>query len=98
MTPAALANEPVVDDPLGEGLRALLPVLAMALTAKDVRVRRAALDVLDVLGPVATPASPAVARVLTDTDPFVRWSAVARWTPLVHRGRGLRFRAGPAAR
>ena len=53
-----------------------MPALATALTAKDVRVRRAALDVLDVLGPVATPAAPAVARVLTDTDPFVRWSAV----------------------
>jgi len=72
----AQTDMPLVDDPLGENLQAALPALATALTSKDVRVRRGALDVLNVLGTVAAPAAPAVTRALTDGDGFVRWTAV----------------------
>jgi HEAT repeat protein len=67
---------PLVDDPLGNGLQTVLPALAKALTDGEVKVRRVALDVLDVYGPEAAPAAPAVALVLTDGDRFVRWAAV----------------------
>jgi HEAT repeat protein len=69
-------GQPLVDDPLGDGLQAVLPSLAKALTDGEVRVRRAALDVLNLFGPAASPAAPAVARVLIDGDRFVRWAAV----------------------
>jgi HEAT repeat protein len=64
-----------VDDPLAEGLRAALPNLAAGVADPEVRIRRAAIDVLEVLGPLATTAAPALARALNDPDRFVRWSA-----------------------
>jgi HEAT repeat protein len=69
---AALAS----DDPLLDGLTAALPALSSAANDADLRVRRAALDVLGVLGPASAPAVPALVHALRDTDRFVRWSAV----------------------
>jgi HEAT repeat protein len=66
---------PVPADSLGEGLRVTLPELAVALRDPDVRVRRAALDVLELLGPRAAPAGPAIIGALGDPDLFVRWAA-----------------------
>jgi HEAT repeat protein len=64
------------DDPLLQGLTAALPVLGEATHDPDLRVRRAALDVLAVLGPASSPAMPALTQALSDSDRFVRWSAV----------------------
>jgi HEAT repeat protein len=66
----------VADDPLLDGLTAALPALGEAASDADLRVRRAALDVLGILGPAAAPAIPALTRALRDPDRFVRWSAV----------------------
>jgi HEAT repeat protein len=74
--PSANSREEVVDDPLGEAMQSLLPHVAGALTDADARVRLAALEVLDAMGPGAAPAAPAAARALSDKDHFVRWSAV----------------------
>jgi HEAT repeat protein len=73
---AGKGPEAGADDPLLEGLRAAVPGLGGAVADPDVRVRRAAIDVLEVLGPVAEPAAPALAQALNDSDRFVRWSAV----------------------
>lgn len=64
------------DDPLLDGLKAALPALGDAVADGDLRVRRAALDVLEMLGPEAAPATPAMVRALGDPDRFVRWSAI----------------------
>jgi HEAT repeat protein len=64
------------DDPLLDGLTASLPALSEAAADGDLRVRRAALDVLGALGPAAAPATPALAKALRDPDRFVRWSAI----------------------
>jgi HEAT repeat protein len=64
------------DDPLAEPLAAALPAMAQALGDDDVNVRRAALDAMELYGPLATAAAPAAARALKDADPFVRWAAV----------------------
>ncbi len=74
--PARGGLQPLVDDPLGDGVQTVLPALATALTDGEVRVRSAALEVLNELGPAAAPAAPAVARALTNGDRFVRWTAV----------------------
>jgi HEAT repeat protein len=63
------------DDPLLDGLLAALPALGEAVTDADLRVRRAALDVLGILGQASAPAVPALTRALKDPDRFVRWSA-----------------------
>jgi HEAT repeat protein len=68
--------ELVADDPLLDGLRASLPALSDAAGDADLRVRRAALDVLGALGAAAEPAIPALTRALRDPDRFVRWSAI----------------------
>jgi HEAT repeat protein len=64
------------DDPLLAGLMASLPTLTEAINDGDLRVRRAALDVLGVLGAAAEPATPALVHALRDPDRFVRWSAI----------------------
>ena len=61
---------------LGEMLNEAVPRLAEALAHPDVRVRRSALDVLEMSGSLAMPALPALTRALRDPDRFVRWSAV----------------------
>jgi HEAT repeat protein len=67
---------PSAEDPLLDGLTAALPALGEAVGDADLRVRRAALDVLAVMGPAAAPAVPSLTRALRDSDRFVRWSAV----------------------
>jgi HEAT repeat protein len=62
-------------DSLLEGLQATVLALASVMGDADVRARRAAIDVLETLGPAAAPAAPALANALGDPDPFVRWSA-----------------------
>jgi len=64
------------DDPLLAGLQAGLPVLTEALGNPEVRIRRAVLDVLELLGPVAAPVSTGLVKALNDPDRFVRWSAI----------------------
>ena len=61
---------------LRDVLQQAVPGLAQALKHPDVRVRRSALDALEVLGPLALPALPALTQALHDPDRFVRWSAV----------------------
>jgi HEAT repeat protein len=77
-TPSPNDAKPVAataDDPLAEGMRAALPNLAAAVADPEVRVRRAAIDVMEIMGPLALNAAPALARALNDPDRFVRWSA-----------------------
>jgi HEAT repeat protein len=72
----AVGSSDEVDDPLLLGLRIAIPVLADLTADSDLRLRRTALDVLELLGPLAVPAAPALARALNDRDRFVRWAAV----------------------
>jgi HEAT repeat protein len=64
------------EDWLGEVLTQTLPGLAAALQHPDVRVRRSALDALEMYGALALPVLPALTRALHDHDRFVRWAAV----------------------
>jgi HEAT repeat protein len=73
---ATVAPAAALDDPLAEGFRPALPVLVEQLADPDVGVRRAALDILEFLGPLAAPAVPRLVRALNDADRFVRWSAI----------------------
>jgi hypothetical protein len=61
---------------LSELLYEAMPGVAEALTHPDVRVRRSALDVLEMSGSLALPTLPALKHALRDPDRFVRWSAV----------------------
>jgi HEAT repeat protein len=61
---------------LSELLCQTLPSVAEELAHPDARVRRGALDVLEMSGSLALPALPALTRALHDPDRFVRWSAV----------------------
>jgi HEAT repeat protein len=62
-------------DPFQSLLQAAGPV-AKQLSDQDVRVRLAALYVLETLESEAAPAARAVIKSLQDSDPFVRWAAV----------------------
>lgn len=64
------------EDPLREGLKAILPTLIEAIRDPDPRVRRATIDVLESMGPDATAAAAALGEALGDQDAFVRWAAV----------------------
>jgi hypothetical protein len=66
------ADEKLLADLLHEAV----PNLAEELAHPDVRVRRSALDVLEMSGSLALPALPALTRAFRDPDRFVRWSAV----------------------
>lgn len=70
-----LANPGDGAEPLRQRLHAALPSLVAGVADRDVRVRRAAIEALEVLGPDAAPAAPALVRVLADPDVFVRWAA-----------------------
>jgi hypothetical protein len=72
----AAHREGVDEKLLAELLHEALPGLAESLAYPDVRVRRSALDVLEMSGPLALPALPTLTRALRDPDRFVRWSAV----------------------
>lgn len=65
----------VREDPLRHGLVEALPALTAGLSDPDVRARRAAVDVLETLGPAAATAGPALVQALSDSDRFVRWAA-----------------------
>jgi HEAT repeat protein len=72
----AARQEAADEKVLGALLHEAVPRLAEELMHPDVRVRRSALDVLEMSGPLAMPALPALTRALRDPDRFVRWSAV----------------------
>jgi hypothetical protein len=72
----AAREEEINEQFLAELLHEAVPCLAEELAHPDVRVRRSALDVLEMSGPLALPALPALTRALRDPDRFVRWSAV----------------------
>jgi HEAT repeat protein len=61
--------------PLWQALCQAVPTLVQGVGDTDVRTRRAALGVLEILGPGARPAVPALTQALADADPFVRWAA-----------------------
>jgi hypothetical protein len=90
---AALAAAVVaVDDPFSDGFRLAVPRLAAAVTDPDPQIRRSAIDVLDLLGPLALPAAKALTLALEDADCFVRWAAVRA---LNHLGPETVRRAAP---
>jgi RNA polymerase sigma-70 factor (ECF subfamily) len=62
-------------DPLQPGLAGAVPYLARELTHADVRVRLAALYVLETMADEAAPAAQAVVKAARDEDRFVRWGA-----------------------
>lgn len=62
-------------DPLRQGLLDTIGKLEKATTDQDVRVRIAALESLETLGPQAAPAAEAAVVALGDCNRFVRWSA-----------------------
>jgi HEAT repeat protein len=72
-TQTGLGSTP--EDSLRKGLRAALPALSESLSDPDVRVRLAAVSVLDLMGPQAAGAAPALTHALRDPDIFVRWAA-----------------------
>jgi len=69
-------QEKIEEQLLAGMLYEAVPKLAEELVHPDVRVRRSALDVLEMSGSLALPALPALTRALRDPDRFVRWSAV----------------------
>jgi HEAT repeat protein len=71
-----LAPQEAADDPLLAALQAAAPALGAAAADPEVQVRRAALDALEMLGPIAAPEVPALVRVLADPDRSARRSAV----------------------
>ncbi len=65
------------DDPLGEPLRAVVPLLARHLAPqKEVRLQLACLYVLESLRQDAVAAAPEVVQALKDPNAYVRWGAV----------------------
>lgn len=74
-TPAAAPPSEGGDDPFADGLRVAVPKLVAALADPDPRIRRSAIDALDLLGPLGVSAVKALTRALEDPDRFVRWSA-----------------------
>ena len=63
-------------DVLASPIRGTVPTLVEALRDPDIRVRRAAIDVLEGLGALATPAAKEITSQLEDSDPFVRWACL----------------------
>jgi HEAT repeat protein len=79
-SPSALSPSQFVSpashrDPILEGLHTTALALADGLHEPEVRARRAAIDVLETMGPAAAPAASALVAALADADPFVRWAA-----------------------
>jgi HEAT repeat protein len=93
--PGADAPAGAADDPFAEGLRVAVPKLVAALADQDPRVRRSAIDTLDLLGPLGVPAVKPLTRALEDPDRFVRWSAART---LSHLGPLAQDAAAPLAR
>ncbi len=63
-------------DSLANPIRSVIPTLVEALRDPDIRVRRAAIDVLEALGVLAMTAAPSLQISLDDSDSFVRWAAI----------------------
>lgn len=74
-TTVAQTSGSAASDPLLAGLQATAQALATGLSDKDVRGRRAAIDVLETMGPAAGGATTALTTALSDSDRFVRWAA-----------------------
>jgi HEAT repeat protein len=62
-------------DPLEGFLKTGLDQVVRLLTDPDVRIRRAAVDILEILGDAAATALPVLTEALSDPDKFVRWGA-----------------------
>jgi HEAT repeat protein len=73
--PAQFTQIGIKSDPVREGLQEMVQAVAAGIKDRDVRVRRAAIDVLETLGPAAAPAAGRLVEALADRDVFVRWSA-----------------------
>jgi HEAT repeat protein len=65
-------EEPLLKRTLSE---ARVAIIRQGLTDPNPVSRRALIDVLEMLGPEAAPAIPALVQALSDRDLFVRWSA-----------------------
>jgi HEAT repeat protein len=65
----------VATDPLIAGMQGTVAALTKGLNDPDPGARRAAIDVLESIGPAAAPAAKALVASLGDRDPFVRWAA-----------------------
>jgi HEAT repeat protein len=74
-TSAAPTVQAAASDPLLDALGAPMATLATGAYHPDVHVRLAVIDILESLGPAATPAARALVRALSDPDRFVRWAA-----------------------
>lgn len=72
---AAVEAMPRTAEPLRQRLHTALPSLIAGVTDPDVRVRRAAIEALEMLGADAAPAAPALVGALVDPNIFVRWAA-----------------------
>jgi HEAT repeat protein len=70
-----LAPPDLANDPLISGMQGTVAALATGLKDPDAGARRAAIDVLESIGPAAAPAAKALVVALADRDPFVRWAA-----------------------
>jgi HEAT repeat protein len=68
------ADTPLLD-PLAKGMEKTMDALKQQLHGPDPQTRRAALDVLEILGDAAFPAVDALTQALHDPDRFVRWAA-----------------------
>jgi HEAT repeat protein len=74
---AALVENPRSGtDPLGAVLAGCLNTLGEALRDPDAKVRRAALENLEILGAESAPCGKAVLQALDDPDAFARWGAI----------------------
>jgi len=73
----APGNRPVrlLDGEKSESAALPLPALIAALGDPDLHARLSALDVLESLGPAASPAAAALVKALGDPNRFVRWAA-----------------------
>ncbi len=63
-------------DPLGSVMTSCLRTLSEALRDPDTKVRRAALECLEILGKGAASCGATVLQTLDDPDSFVRWGAI----------------------
>jgi HEAT repeat protein len=64
-----------VPDPLGNVVERDWTFITRLLKEDDVRLRRSAMDFLELLGDQVQPALPEITQALRDPDSFVRWSA-----------------------
>jgi len=72
---AAKDNDPFKQDPLRAGLLEAMPLLARRAVGDPVtRVRLAAVDAIEWLGPNAWPVALTLSRGMTDPNNFVRWA------------------------